>query len=175
MDFGYAGKRYDPVRGVLRKCWIFVMTLGFSRRMFCQPFVHEKLLVGSEVGHGEVQVRDSRGRLQQIREAVGHRQPPAFQKRVAEHENAYFGFASVFRVAGGGIFGGATLVGLLGVSGPLSLPLVGMMGAVSYGATRLGWRMRSAWWERRLRQVIERVSSIAQDVATLPPGELGDD
>ena len=35
VDFGYAGKRYDPERGVLRKCWVFVMTLGFSRRMYC--------------------------------------------------------------------------------------------------------------------------------------------
>ena len=34
VDFGYAGKRYDPERGVLRKCWLFVMTLGFSRHMY---------------------------------------------------------------------------------------------------------------------------------------------
>ena len=35
VDFGYAGKRYDPERGVLRKSWVFVMTLGFSRRSYC--------------------------------------------------------------------------------------------------------------------------------------------
>jgi hypothetical protein len=35
VDFGYAGKRYDPERGVMRKTWVFVMTLGFSRRSFC--------------------------------------------------------------------------------------------------------------------------------------------
>ena len=35
VDFGYAGERYDPERGVLRKSWVFVMTLGFSRRSFC--------------------------------------------------------------------------------------------------------------------------------------------
>jgi transposase len=34
VDFGYAGKRYDPDRGVLRQCWLFVMTLGFSRHMY---------------------------------------------------------------------------------------------------------------------------------------------
>jgi transposase len=34
VDFGYAGKRYDPEQGVLRKCWVFVMTLGFSRHMY---------------------------------------------------------------------------------------------------------------------------------------------
>jgi len=32
VDFAYVGKSYDPVRGVLRKAWLFVMTLGFSRR-----------------------------------------------------------------------------------------------------------------------------------------------
>lgn len=36
VDFVYAGKRYDPESGVLRKTWLFVMTLGFSRRMFCE-------------------------------------------------------------------------------------------------------------------------------------------
>lgn len=35
VDFVYAKKRYDPERGVLRKSWLFVMTLGFSRRMYC--------------------------------------------------------------------------------------------------------------------------------------------
>ena len=33
MDFVYAGKRYDPEQGVLRRCWLFVMTLGHSRHM----------------------------------------------------------------------------------------------------------------------------------------------
>lgn len=43
VDFGYAGKRYDPARGVLRKCWIFVMTLGFSRRMYCELVFDQKV------------------------------------------------------------------------------------------------------------------------------------
>lgn len=34
VDFAYVGKIYDPVRGVQRKSWLFVMTLGFSRRMY---------------------------------------------------------------------------------------------------------------------------------------------
>ena len=85
------------------------------------------------------------------------------------------GLVHALGISFGGIFGGAALAGFLGVSGPWALPLVGMMGVVSYGATRLGWRMRSAWWESRLRRVIDRVSSIAQDVATLPAGEPGDD
>lgn len=35
VDFGYAGMRFDPVQRVLRRCWVFVMTLGFSRDIFC--------------------------------------------------------------------------------------------------------------------------------------------
>jgi len=70
----------------------------------------------------------------------------------------------------GGAFGGAAVAGLLGMSGPAALPAVAAMGALSYGAARLGWRLRSQWWERRLRRVVERVSSIVQDVALLPPG-----
>lgn len=35
VDFGYVGKIYDPERGLLRKAWVFVLTLGFSRHGFC--------------------------------------------------------------------------------------------------------------------------------------------
>jgi hypothetical protein len=43
VDFGYAGKRYDPDRGVLRKTWLFVMTLGFSRRTYCELVFDQKI------------------------------------------------------------------------------------------------------------------------------------
>jgi len=43
VDFGYAGKRYDGERGVLRKSWLFVMTLGFSRRTFCELVFDQKV------------------------------------------------------------------------------------------------------------------------------------
>lgn len=43
VDFGYAGKRYDPVRGILRKSWVFVMTLGFSRRAYCALCFDQKV------------------------------------------------------------------------------------------------------------------------------------
>ncbi|MCA9521752.1 MAG: IS21 family transposase [Myxococcales bacterium] len=33
VDFGYVGKLYDPVEGRLRKAWVFVLVLGYSRRM----------------------------------------------------------------------------------------------------------------------------------------------
>lgn len=36
VDFVFSGKRYDPDRGVIRKTWLFVMTLCFSRHMFCE-------------------------------------------------------------------------------------------------------------------------------------------
>lgn len=34
VDFGYAGRMYDPVKKGLRKAWLFVMTLSYSRHMF---------------------------------------------------------------------------------------------------------------------------------------------
>ena len=43
VDFVYAGKRYDPERGVLRKTWLFVMTLGFSRHMYCELVFDQKI------------------------------------------------------------------------------------------------------------------------------------
>jgi len=43
VDFGYAGKRYDPERGVLRKSWLFVMTLGFSRYTFADFVFDQKI------------------------------------------------------------------------------------------------------------------------------------
>jgi transposase len=43
VDFAYAGKCYDPRRGTTRKCWLFVMTLGFSRRMFCELVFDQKI------------------------------------------------------------------------------------------------------------------------------------
>lgn len=42
VDFAYAGKRYDPSRGVLRRSWLFVLALGFSRRMFCDLVFDQK-------------------------------------------------------------------------------------------------------------------------------------
>jgi len=43
VDFGYAGKRYDAAQGVLRKSWVFVMKLGFSRRMYCDLCFDQKI------------------------------------------------------------------------------------------------------------------------------------
>ncbi len=34
VDFGYAGKLYDPREGRERRAWFFVMTLGCSRHIF---------------------------------------------------------------------------------------------------------------------------------------------
>ena len=42
VDFGYVGKLYDPVRGVLRKAWFFVMVLAYSRHMFCRVVFDQK-------------------------------------------------------------------------------------------------------------------------------------
>lgn len=33
VDFGYVGRLYDPVEGRIRRAWVFVMVLGYSRPM----------------------------------------------------------------------------------------------------------------------------------------------
>ncbi len=43
VDFGYVGKLYDPDQGVLRKAWVFVMTLGFSRHMVARIVFDQKV------------------------------------------------------------------------------------------------------------------------------------
>lgn len=36
VDFGYAGKLFDPETGRVRKAWVFVMVLGYSRHLFAK-------------------------------------------------------------------------------------------------------------------------------------------
>lgn len=36
VDFGYVGKLYDLAQGVLRKAWVFVMVLTYSRHLFAR-------------------------------------------------------------------------------------------------------------------------------------------
>ncbi len=36
VDFGYAGKLWDSTTGALRKAWVFVMVLGYSRHQYCE-------------------------------------------------------------------------------------------------------------------------------------------
>lgn len=43
VDFGYVGKVYDPERGVPLKAWVFVMTLGYSRHLFCDICFDQKI------------------------------------------------------------------------------------------------------------------------------------
>lgn len=43
VDFGYVGKLLDPERHVLRKAWVFSMTLGFSRRTFAKVVTDQKV------------------------------------------------------------------------------------------------------------------------------------
>ena len=79
----------------------------------------------------------------------------------------------IIGVSFGGIFGGAFVSGLLGISGAMALPLIGAAGVVSYGAARLAWKLRSRWWERRIARLVERVSSVVQEVAALPSPGVG--
>jgi transposase len=36
VDFGYIGRLWDPELGRLRRAWVFVMVLGYSRHLFAQ-------------------------------------------------------------------------------------------------------------------------------------------
>lgn len=36
VDFGYLGNLFDKDTGRMKRAWVFVMVLGFSRRMFCR-------------------------------------------------------------------------------------------------------------------------------------------
>lgn len=71
----------------------------------------------------------------------------------------------------GGLGGGAALAGAIGVTGPAVLPLIAAAAGVSYCVVRVGWGARSRWWERRLRRLVDRIASVVQDVAALPPAE----
>lgn len=42
VDFGYVGKLYDPDAASLRKAWVFVMVLGFSRHQYAQVVFDQK-------------------------------------------------------------------------------------------------------------------------------------
>jgi transposase len=43
VDFGYVGKLYDADAGKLKKAWVFVMTLGFSRHMVARIVFDQKI------------------------------------------------------------------------------------------------------------------------------------
>lgn len=43
VDFGYVGKLYDPREGVLRKAWVFVMVLGYSRHLFARVVFDQRV------------------------------------------------------------------------------------------------------------------------------------
>ncbi len=43
VDFGYAGKLYDPVTERLRKGWVFVMTLCWSRHQYAEVVFDQKV------------------------------------------------------------------------------------------------------------------------------------
>lgn len=42
VDFGYVGKLFDPASKVLRRAWVFVMVLGYSRHMFARIVFDQK-------------------------------------------------------------------------------------------------------------------------------------
>ncbi|MGB1656096.1 MAG: hypothetical protein ACPHQP_00705 [Longimicrobiales bacterium] len=69
------------------------------------------------------------------------------------------------------IFGGAILAKVLGLSGLVVLPLMGTLSLVSFGVIRMGWKARARWWERKVRDVLDRIMTIVREVAVVPPSE----
>jgi len=42
LDFGFAGRFFDPATGLVRKAWVFVMVLAYSRHMFARIVYDQK-------------------------------------------------------------------------------------------------------------------------------------
>ncbi len=75
----------------------------------------------------------------------------------------------------GGILGGAGIAGALGLSGAAVLPFILGSAGLSYVGLRAFWKYRSRWWEERLGRVVERVASVAQEVAVAELTSGGDE
>jgi transposase len=43
VDFGYVGELFDPDQGVMRRAWVFVMVLGYSRHQFAAIVFDQKV------------------------------------------------------------------------------------------------------------------------------------
>ena len=43
VDFGYVGRLYDAATRVLRKAWVFVLVLGYSRHLFCRIVFDQRI------------------------------------------------------------------------------------------------------------------------------------
>lgn len=43
VDFGYAGKLWDPATKTLRKAWVFVMVLGYSRHLYAEVVFDQRV------------------------------------------------------------------------------------------------------------------------------------
>src|SRR5215210_4362088 len=43
VDFGYAGLQIDPATGRLRKSWVFVLVLAFSRHMYAEVVFDQRV------------------------------------------------------------------------------------------------------------------------------------
>ncbi len=95
---------------------------------------------------------------------------------VSANRGGEAGLLFAFGVPLGGLVGGSALAGMIGVAGTAAaLPVVAAMAGVSYGLARLGWRMRSQWWERHLQRKIDQLSSTVQDIARLVEEPKDDD
>jgi hypothetical protein len=74
----------------------------------------------------------------------------------------------------GSLLGVALLKAILGLTAAQATPFVPVMGLVAYAGSRAGWTLRSRWWERRLRRLMDLLGSTVQEVARLPGPESDD-
>lgn len=49
VDFGYAGKLWDASTGMLRKAWVFVMVLGYSRHQYAEVVFDQRTVTWLEL------------------------------------------------------------------------------------------------------------------------------
>lgn len=84
--------------------------------------------------------------------------------------------AQLFHLLGvpmGGLLGGAVMAGIAGVAGPAAFPFIGLASAACYGLSRVAWKARSRWWQDRVQEILDQVTSIVREVAVVPPAEGG--
>ncbi|MEM7415277.1 MAG: hypothetical protein AAF389_07260 [Gemmatimonadota bacterium] len=71
----------------------------------------------------------------------------------------------------GGLLIGAVTAASTGISGPIVVPVMGLAAGGVFVATRLMWRKRSQYWDRKLRKTMQRISSIVQESTRMPSAD----
>lgn len=97
VDFGYVGKLYDPVQGVRRKAWVFVMVLTYSRHLFARVVFDQRVPTWLQLHveafthfHGVVEtVVPDNLKAAVVRAAFGFTEEPALNRSYRELARHY--------------------------------------------------------------------------------------